>query len=166
MILPARLSHKWVGFWPSFSDAWLGSFRPERDDVLGEYLEQLIEEAGLFSGAVVSGIEGAGPLPKGIDRALEAEAFDGNMVQGGGLLHEGANEVVGDRVHGDLLADHGRGLAAEHVHAKRDLDVPEEQLHGPSTEIQFGEFFGRIGNGVQQGGDHDERLGSKAGDVD
>ena len=85
------------------------------------------------------------------------------MVQGGSLLHQGTDEVVGDCVHGDLLANHGGSLAAEHVHAEGAFDVAEEQLRGPAAEIELGDLVGRAGNRIEEGGDHDDRLGSEAG---
>lgn len=60
------------------------------------------------------------------------------MVEGGRLLHKGPDKIVGDSVHDDFLTHHVDGLAAEHVHAKGDLDVPEEQLDGPATEVEIG----------------------------
>ena len=145
---------------------WFGSFGAERDDVFGEDLEELIDESGLFAGFICCGIEGVSPLAQGIDGAFEAESFDGDMVEGCGLLHEGANEVVGDGVHDDFLADHVGGLATENIHAEGDLDISEKQFDGPAAQVEFSDFIGRVADRVDEGGDDDEGMGSEARDGD
>jgi len=155
------MSHQGVGFWAAFSDTRLGAIRAERNGVFSEDLKQLIEQAHLFTRFGVGGIERIGPLAQGVDGALETESFDGQVVESGGLLHEGADEVVGNGMHGDLLADHGGGLAAQHVHAEGDFDVAEEEFDGPSAQIEFGEFGGGVKDRIDEGGDHHEGLGSE-----
>ena len=88
------------------------------------------------------------------------------MIEGGGLLHEGADEIVGDGMHDDFLADHVGCLATENIHAEGDLDVAEEQFDGPAAQVEFGDFIGRVADRVGEGGDDDEGLGTEAGDGD
>ena len=111
-IIVAWMCHQGIGFWSTFSHAWFGTIWAIRDSVFGEDLKQLVKESGLFARLVVDGIERVDPLTQRIDRPLEAEPLDGHMVEGGGMLHESTDDVVGDGMHDDFLADHGRGLAA------------------------------------------------------
>ena len=97
-------------------------------------------------------MEGIGPLSESIGGSLETDTVEGCTVQSGGVLHEAANTVVGNGMHDDLFADHCRRSAAQNVHAHCDLDVPKEQLNGPSPEVQPAEFFNGPFGGVEQGG--------------
>lgn len=116
----------------------------------------MVEQASLLAGLGVSGVDRVRPLAQGIHGALEADPFERDMIEGGGLLHQAPDEVVGDGVHGDLLADHGGGLAVEHVHAEGDLDVAEEEFDGPAPQVEPGDFLGGVADGVGERGDHNE----------
>ena len=122
----------------------------------------MVEKANLFARLVGGGVDGVGPLTQGIHGAFEAKPFDWHVVKGGGLLHEGADEIVGNGMHDDLLADHGRGLTTQHVHAQGALDVTEEQFDGPSAKIKLGELLGGISDGISESGDQDDGLSSEA----
>jgi hypothetical protein len=49
VVFAAGMSHQRVGFWAAFSHAWRDAFRAEGDEVFGEDLKELVEEAGLFA---------------------------------------------------------------------------------------------------------------------
>jgi hypothetical protein len=48
-IVAARMSHQGVGFWAAFFDTGFGAIRAEGDEVVGEDLEDVVEESGLFA---------------------------------------------------------------------------------------------------------------------
>jgi len=159
-------SHEAVVFGTSFSDARLGPLWSVRDRIFGDDLEQLIEEATLFSWLGMRGIECVSPLAEGIDGSLEAKTGDVDIIECGRLLHESADQVIGDDMQCDFLANHLGSAAAKHVHAEGDLDVAKEQLDTPAAEIKLGQLFGRICDGIGQCGDDDNGLRPKAGDID
>ncbi|MDA1044294.1 MAG: hypothetical protein O3C57_03615 [Verrucomicrobia bacterium] len=61
----ARSGHESVVFRSSFSDTRLGPLWSVRDGIFGDNLEQLIEEAPLFSGLGMGGVECVSPLALG-----------------------------------------------------------------------------------------------------
>ena len=94
----ARSGHESVVFRSSFPDAWLGPLGSVRDGIFGDNLEQLIEEAPLFSGLGMRGVECVCPLAEGIDGTLEAETGEVDLIEGGRLLHEATHQVIGNSV--------------------------------------------------------------------
>ncbi len=161
-----RSRHERVVFRSSFSDARFGSFRSKRDRIFGDDLQQLIEETFLLSGPGIRGIECFCPLAEGVDGTLETETCEVGLVECCRLLHETAHKVVGDDMKSDFLAHHLGGATSQNIHTKRDLNIAEEQLDAPAAEIQFGQFFGRIGDGIRQCGDDDNGLGPEPGNID
>ena len=79
----------------------------------------------------------------------------------GGLLHHGADEVVGDKVHPQFSFDHGRREAAQHVHVEVDFDFAEVKFDAPSPEVEIGEVGGGD-RGVEQCGDKCYALGAES----
>lgn len=131
-IITAAAGHQGECLWPAFADTGFGAIGSVRKGVLGKDLEQMVEQACLLARLSVGGVDRVRPLAESVKGTLETESFERNVVEGSGLLHEASDEVVGDGVHVDLLADHGGRLAAQHVHAKGDLDVAEEKFDGPA----------------------------------
>lgn len=162
----ARTSHERVVLWSSFFDAWLGAIGSERDLVTCDNLQQLIKEAVLFPWLGMIGIECVCPLAEGIDGALETEASEVDGVKCCGSLHETAHKVVCDNMQGDFFTNHLWCAASQDIHTESDLDIAEEQLNAPAAEVQRGEIFARVGDGVSQCGDDDNGLGPKAGAID
>jgi hypothetical protein len=120
-------------------------------------------------GFVLAGADGEeqrSPVSQGIDRALEAEPIQREPPAEGGVKHDGADQIVGNRLHPDFPLDQFRRLAAQDVQAHGDLDVPHEQFDPPAPQVQFGEGLVRVKNAVEQRGGHDDRLGSEAGHHD
>jgi hypothetical protein len=124
-----------------------GSFgnEVERDD----FDEPVAEFFGfaLGSGANHGGMEGS----RGVDGPLEADAMARHGVAGGGLGFEAADKVVGDQIGQEFLAGHGRGSAAQLFHGHGRLQVAESKFDVPAHAVEFGDAFGGIGDGVQQG---------------
>ena len=166
MISAAWLSHERVVLGASFSDARFGSIGAGRQDVFGEDLQNVLEEAGLYPWPIIGCIEGVGPLAQRVDGAFETEAMERDMIEGGGSLHEGADQVVGDGMHGDFLSYHRGRKAAEHIHAHGGLDVAEEQLDGPSAHVQLGQIVCAVAERIGQGRNEDKRLGAEPRDRD
>ena len=79
----------------------------------------------------------------------------------GDVLHQRADQVVGDRVHHDFFAHQGWSLAAEHVQAERGFEVAETQLDGPAAEIKLAQRLGAVGRRVQQRRDQHQFLRPK-----
>lgn len=158
----AGTSHEAVVLWAPFSYARLGTIRPIRNDILSDYLEDEIEKVGLDARGRVGGIESVGPLTECVECALETDSCQVDSIESRGPLHESTDKVVDDSVQEDLLADHLRRQASQDIHAESDLDVAEEELHGPSAQVEFGDLCSRIGNVVGQRGDHDNGFGAEA----
>ena len=52
------------------------------------------------------------------------------------MIHQGAQEIVGDDVGKELVPDHRRTERFENRHSKRDFQVVDEQLHIPTLLIE------------------------------
>lgn len=76
-----------------------------------------------------------------------------------GLTHQGTNEIVGQEVDGQFLANHRWGLGAQHIHVHRGFEMSQIQLYFPPQAIQPGDVFLSIGDRIQQRGDHGNLFG-------
>jgi len=105
--------------------------------------------------------EGGAVVAHGIDAAFEAQALQGRVMTAGALEHEGANEIVANQVHEELLLHHGRALAAQVFHLEDRFEVAKEEFHAPALQEELGDFGGGIFFRVQQRGDQDQFAGAK-----
>ena len=74
------------------------------------------------------------------------------------LRHDGSNEVVGQDVCPDFLANEFRCLAAQDVHLKGDFDIPNIEFLTPSTAIQARQLFLSRCFRIEQCCDNDDFL--------
>src|SRR5690606_30686010 len=98
---------------------------------------ELCEEPKEFGGVgriVVQ--DSGGPFGPHLHGVFEAHLawMQAGIVRG--LRHQQADQVVGQQVHPQLLLDHLRRLAAEHVHAQGGFYVSAVQLHMPTPRLQ------------------------------
>ncbi len=93
-------------------------------------------------------------MAQGIEGAFEAEVFQHHIMEMGGLLHEGAHEVVGDQMDLEFLLDHSGTLAAQDVEAEGGFDLGEVEFDVPALGVEFAQGVGGIKRGIgQRGGD-------------
>ena len=81
-------------------------------------------------------------MAHGIQAAFEGDPAEVDIVAECCLLHHGADEVVGDKMHAQFPFDHGRREAAQHVHVEVNFDFAEMEFDAPSPEVEIGEISG------------------------
>ena len=77
-------------------------------------------------------------MTQGIQAAFERDAAKINFVGEGGLLHDAADEVVGDEVHAQFAFDHVGGLTTQDVHVEMNFDLAEMKLDAPAAKVEVG----------------------------
>ena len=150
----------------AFDGSGLGATGSVGEAVSGETYEQGMEKSLSPSRARIDGGQERGPLADGDDGALEGDAVEPDVVLRGGFEHEGADEVVPDAIHGQLLVNHRRGLAAKDVHAEGGLDVAQEEFGPPASTVEFDQGVPGKGLRIEQGGHDGDLLGSKPRHLD
>ena len=95
-------------------------------------------------------------------RVDEADPLYGDVLPTGGLAHHQADEVVHQRVHRQFFRHPVDGLAPQHVHPQRLLEVPEVGLDLPPPPVQVGQCRGRVTLRIQQRGDQRDDAGAAA----
>ncbi len=85
-----------------------------------------------------------------------------HAVAGGGLGFEAADEVVGDQIGEEFLANHGRGAAPKLFHRHGGLQVAESKFDLPAHTVEYGDAFEGIGDGVEQGRGDPKGFGAKS----
>ena len=83
----------------------------------------------LLSRLLAGGVQSGAVLPNGVDRALEAEPMQVTLIEGGGVLHEGADEIIGDKEQLDFLTHHFGSKAAYRFHLHSRFNVAKKQFH-------------------------------------
>ena len=99
-------------------------------------------------------------------RTLKAEASHILIINASGFGHHSADQVVGDEMQEHFAVEQGRAQTTEPVHLQGGFDVPEEQLDRPAPQVELGQFGGGVGDRIEQRGDQNDVLGTKAGDTD
>ena len=138
---------QWVALWSAFSSPRFDAVRSVRDDVLCDVGEQNVGHVVKFMVGGPGGLREQGrPLAKRVGGFLEADSQRRRVVLGGGLEHECADEVVGDEVHAQFLANHLWGFAFQDVHAHGGFHIAQKQFGQPAFAIEVGEgaFGGRL----------------------
>ena len=60
-----------------------------------------------------------------------------------GFQDECTDEVISDKIHGDLFVYHLRALALQDIHTHGGFDISKEEFSHPSSAIKIGEcLFG------------------------
>ena len=157
----AGFCHEAVVFGSAFSDARFGSAGAKRVGVPGDGKKHFIDEGGDRPGFIFGPGGGISKLTQGIQAAFERDAAKINFVGEGGLLHDAADEVVGDEVHAQFAFDHVGGLTTQDVHVEMNFDLAEMKLDAPAAKVEVGKV--RFENGeIKQSGDKRHALGAKA----
>ena len=160
--LASGVSEKLIGFRSSFLGAGFQSTGSFRDEVSGDGGQHSVDEFGLFAGTLGAGVDGLGPVAQGVEAALEADAFQRDVVKVGRLLHEYAHEVVGDQMDLELLLDHRRALAAQDIDFQRGLDLGEVEFDVPALGVEFADGVGGVKHGIGERGGNEDGAGAKA----
>jgi hypothetical protein len=100
---PAGLSQQRVLLGTALARSGFEAVRPARKPVIGEQIEEGGPMGFMFAGA--DGEEQGSPVSQGIDRALEAEPIQGEPLAEGGVKHDGADQIVVNRLHPDFRLD-------------------------------------------------------------
>jgi hypothetical protein len=79
--------------------------------------------------------------------------------------HHGTDEVIGDKIHGDLFVYHLGCLAPQDIHTHSGLDVSQEQLRHPPCAIKIDECLFRVSPVVDEGGDYGDGFCPEAWDA-
>lgn len=87
-----------IVLWPAFLRSWFLSSRAERNEILGDEFEHRIEQGLLLAWHASQGFEARAPVPKGIDCAFETDPGEIDLMPDSRLLHQRADQVVGNRV--------------------------------------------------------------------
>lgn len=135
--------------------------RAKGDKVAGDSQKHFLDNGGEGPGFVFGPGGGIGKLAQRVQSAFEGDAAQIDIVGEGGLLHEAANEVVGDEMHAQFALYHVGRLAAQDVHVEEDFNLPEVKFDAPTPKIKIGEIGGGNG-GIEQGGYQGNALGAKA----
>ena len=101
-----------------------------------------------------------------LNRRLETDGPWCNAMLARCLSHDRSNQVVGQDVRPDFLADKLWRLAAQHIHLHRDLDGSQIELLVPASTIGKSEIVLGVLVGVQQGRGDDEAANAKARSLD
>ena len=122
-------------------------------------VEQLLVEDGAERGVTASlKVDQRLKRFQRLERPFEADRSRLHAVLRRRLGHDRADEIVGQDVRPDLLADEFRRLAAQDVHLHRRLDRSQIEFVVPAGTIQSRQvFLGRF-LGIEQGRDHDDGL--------
>ncbi len=83
----------------------------------------------MLSRLLAGGVQGGGKLPHGVDGALETEPIQITLIECGGVLHEGADEIIGDQEHLHFLTYHFGSEAAYRFHLHSGFNVAKIQFH-------------------------------------
>jgi len=76
------------------------------------------------------------PLAPQLHGMFEAQLPRRLSAVRGRLGHQQADQVVGEQVRPQLLLDHRRSPATQHVHAERRLEATEVEFDAPATLVQ------------------------------
>src|SRR5205807_4518979 len=80
----------------------------------------------------------------------EADSLERDFLATRCLQHDQANQIVSDGEHVHLLEHSGDALAVQDFQTHRRLEVTEVDFNLPSTQVQFGERRGRVGDRIQE----------------
>src|SRR5271165_3359145 len=105
-------------------------------------------------------------MVEAIQRAFEGNSLQVDIVGEGSPLHQGADEIVSDPMHGQFFEDHTGCEAAQYIQAKYSFDLSEVQFDVPAPEIEFFQLMGRIKLRIEQRGRENDLLGAKPRDGD
>src|SRR5271165_2852744 len=105
-------------------------------------------------------------MVEAIQRAFEGNSLQVDIVGEGSPLHQGADEIVSDPMHGQFFEDHTGCEAAQYIQAKYSFDLSEVQFDVPAPEIEFFQLMGRIELRIEQRGRENDLLGAKPRDGD
>src|SRR3954454_18941787 len=94
--LMARFSKEVVIFGATFFGSRLVASGTVRQLVFSNDFQEGIEEGCLFARFAVSGMNGISKVAQAVEGAFKTEPAQFHAVGDGGMLHEGADEVVGD----------------------------------------------------------------------
>jgi len=130
-------------------------------EITGNGLPHPVNKFGLFAGTLGADIDGLGPVAQGVEAALEADAFQRDVMEMRGLLHESAHEVVGDQMDVEFLLDHGRALAAQDIEAEGGLDLGEVEFDVPTLRVEFADGVGGIEHGIDERGGDEHGAGAE-----
>ena len=139
-LLP-RLRQAVVVLGSAFGHARLEAVGPIGDAVRGDGSEHLlIERLSVLDPTVC--LLGDHRLKglQDLERRLEADRSRRDSFLACRLGHDRADQVVGQDVRPDLLADQFRRLAAQHVHLQRDLDRSQIELVVPARPVELSQI--------------------------
>ena len=153
-----------VEFWPSFDCAWFGAVGANGEQIGREEGEQFEVTPGALRRRGVE--QERRPLSHPGERGLERDAPQRHVVGAGGVLQDGANQIVGDGLQQDLALDHRWGASAQHIQPEGRLDVAEVALDLPAQAIQLDQRRVRIRLLVEQAGRQDHFLGAEPRHLD
>jgi hypothetical protein len=105
-------------------------------------------------------------MVEAVQRAFEGKSFQIDIVGEGGSLHQGADEIVSNPMHGQLFEHHTGFEAAQDIHAKHGFNLSEVQFNVPASEVELSEFISRIKLGIEQGSRQNDFSGAKSRDSD
>ena len=141
----------------SFHRARFAASGAEGDFGGGDGFEEMLYAA--------DGLAGGGGAPddpcpslEPVDAAFEARACGLAAAAG----DEAAQEVIGDHVQEEFALEHGGAFGAQPVHLQGGFDVVEEEFDAPAPGVEVGAGFARVGGGIKERGDEDERGCAKA----
>ena len=146
----------------SFFCAWFGPTWAQGERIGGDGLEHVVDEFGLLARGLGGGVDGRRPVTQRVEGAFETDALQRNVVEMSGLLHEGAHEVVGDRMDLEFLVDHAGALAAQNLELEDGLDLGKVEFDGPAPGVEFADGLGGIKRGIGERGGDEHGAGAKA----
>jgi hypothetical protein len=148
---------------PAFDRPRLQTVGPVRHRIVGYPLQEESQECSRAVAAFEAleiGHQGVEP----VHGPCQAHSMQGKTGLGGGLPHQGTNQVIGQRVHPDLFANDVGRLAPQPLHSHRRFDVPESQFDHPAISVQGRDLDGGESLRVQQRRGHRDRAAAELGD--
>jgi hypothetical protein len=120
-----------VEFWPSFDCAWFGAVGANGEQIGREEGEQFEVTPGALRRRGVE--QERRPLSHPGERGLERDAPQQHVAGAGGVLHDGAHQIVGDGLQQVLALDHRRGASAQHIQPEDRLDIAKANSLPPNS---------------------------------
>ena len=100
-------------------------------------------------------------MMEAVQRAIEGNPLQVDIVGDDGSLHQGANQIVSDPMHRQLFENHLGGEASQDIHAEHGLICRKCNSTFQRLIIEFFQFLGRIKLGIEQRGGENDFFGAK-----
>src|SRR5262249_49484007 len=144
----SRYVHPWVCLGSAFDHAWLCTIGPVSYMMICDRHQQSFpQRAGSFR---LSSVQLGPKCFQSLPRSLEAQLSRHHIVALCGLGRHCTDQIVYQEVRPNLLANHIRSLAPQHIHSQRLLDGSYVELCMPPGTVKPLKLSARVHVRVEQ----------------